>query len=612
MKLKKYYIIPLLAVPCFLGSCDDLFDPAIENNQELSEMYDSPKVAQGLIGQVYSLVNNVFQTTPQSDLATDDAVTNSIGSIWSTMAIGGWRADMNPVSVWDACYDGIHYCNLFLENADQVVWVSTDEERNKMFCNRFKAEAYAYRALFHFKLLEAHAGKVGSTIMGVPIHDKVETDGNFIQTRSTFKDCVDFILNDFNEALKYIPYEFKQAESQSDVPESLIPVVAKDKDGNVNLMSYNRVYGIQNIGKINGKIIAALKSQLELLAASPLYQEANTGIDWAMAAKDAYSVLKDAGKTPASLAATGYYWYDDSKVDDFKRADGNHDELLWHNYDDGESNSLEKQCFPPSLFGNGNINPTQNLVDAFPMKNGYPITSANSGYDENNPFADRDPRLEKYIIYNGNTMGNNNKVISVVMPSVGESNDDANNQENGRSTKTGYYLKKLLRSNKINLDPSSTGSAKHLGARIRYTEIFLNFAEAANEVAGPKGLIDGADFSAYDVIKAIRERVGITDAAYLDECAGDKDMFRELIRNERRLELCFENHRFWDLRRWNVDLSKLNETAKGVTITENADKSLKYTYGDVELRNYKDYQYFGPIPYSECLKFSELAQNTGW
>lgn len=616
MKFNKAYIIPLLAVAGFFGSCDDMFEPAIENNQELEDIYDNPKEAQGLIGQVYSLVGGVYQTSPGSDLATDDAVTNQVNSSWTTMAIGGWRAEMNPVSVWNTCYAGIHYCNLFLENADKITWVKDDEKLNKMYCDRFKAEAYAYRALFHFKALEAHAGFSGGTLMGVPIHDKYETEGNYIQTRSTFKACYDFIMNDFNEALKYIPYQFGDAQDEASVPDNLKDIVVKNQDGTINFSAYNRVYGVQNVGKIDGKIIGAIKSQMELLAASPAYQSANTGCDWTIAAKDAFEVLKAAGKNPSNLSSTGWYWYDctegSDNIDEFKRADGVHTELLWHNYDNGESNTLELDCYPPSLYGSGMINPTQNLVDAFPMANGYPITDENSEYDPSNPFVGRDPRLAKYIIYNGNTIGVNDKVISVVMPAAGESNIDANNQEASKSTKTGYYLKKMLRS-KINLDPSSRGKSKHLGARIRYTEIFLNFAEASNEAVGPNSLVEGADFSAYDVIKAIRARAGIAaDDPYLESIKGDQDKMRELIRNERRLELCFENHRFWDLRRWKVELPVLNETAKGVTITENSDKTLNYTYGDVEQRNYKDYQYFGPIPYSECLKFSELAQNDGW
>jgi hypothetical protein len=88
---------------------------------------------------------------------------------------------------------------------------------------------------------------------------------------------------------------------------------------------------------------------------------------------------------------------------------------------------------------------------------------------------------------------------------------------------------------------------------------------------------------------------------------------RELIRNERRLELCFEGHRFWDLRRWKVDLSKLNESAKGMNITTNASTGLfNYKPIDVERRNYKNYMYYGPIPYSEIRKWDQLRQNDGW
>ena len=126
----------------------------------------------------------------------------------------------------------------------------------------------------------------------------------------------------------------------------------------------------------------------------------------------------------------------------------------------------------------------------------------------------------------------------------------------------------------------------------------------------------GANYSAYDVIKAIRERAGLGEFGkdpYLEECAQNKDKMRELIRNERRLELCFENHRFWDLRRWNVEFPKLNEAAKGINITTDATTG-KYIYKtfDAEERKYDKYMYYGPIPYSEILKYSNLKQNEGW
>ena len=151
---------------------------------------------------------------------------------------------------------------------------------------------------------------------------------------------------------------------------------------------------------------------------------------------------------------------------------------------------------------------------------------------------------------------------------------------------------------------------KHFAVRIRYTEIFLDYAEAANEAAGPKANVGGANYSAYDVIKAIRKRAGVggENDPYLEECAQSKDKMRELIRNERRLELCFEGHRFWDLRRWNANLT---EGAKGVSITTTAS-GLDYKTINVESRDYKDYMIYGPIPYSEVLKWSNLTQNDGW
>ena len=226
------------------------------------------------------------------------------------------------------------------------------------------------------------------------------------------------------------------------------------------------------------------------------------------------------------------------------------------------------------------------------MANGYPITDANSNYDPANPYANRDPRLDLYIIHDGSTAGVSN---SVILTTRNSGTDDAIDKIEGRSSRTGYYMKKRLRMD-VNCDPSGASQQRHITPRVRCTEIYLNYAEAANEAWGPKASGPNS-FSAYDIIKAIRQRAGI-DAAdpYLEQCAGDKNKMRELIRNERRLELCFESFRFWDLRRWNADL---NEVARGVE-------------GNVEIRDFKDYMTYGPIPYSETMKYGSLKQNDNW
>jgi hypothetical protein len=136
--------------------------------------------------------------------------------------------------------------------------------------------------------------------------------------------------------------------------------------------------------------------------------------------------------------------------------------------------------------------------------------------------------------------------------------------------------------------------------------MYLAYAEAANEAFGPTGTGTRA-YSAYDVIKKIRNRAGVgttNGEAYIEDCKADKNKMRDLIRNERRLELCFESFRFWDLRRWKANL---NETTRGLDVNGNV-----YNPFDVENRTYKDYMYYGPVPNSEVLKFSNLSQNKGW
>ena len=117
---------------------------------------------------------------------------------------------------------------------------------------------------------------------------------------------------------------------------------------------------------------------------------------------------------------------------------------------------------------------------------------------------------------------------------------------------------------------------------------------------------NGKGFSAYDIIKAIRKRAGVggADDAYLEACAASKEQMRELIRNERRLELCFEGFRFWDLRRWKANL---NESVYGINWSGNSYQKIT-----VEERSYEDYMYCCPIPNSEILKYSNLIQNRGW
>ncbi len=600
--MKITNIIKVLALLPLLASCDDLFEPANENIRGIDAMYEEPSYAQGVLANAYILLP--YSSAPNSDVATDDAVTNDINNSYLKMATGSWTSNSDPMSQWQARRNAIQYINLFLDKADSVLW-ARDNTIRIMFRDRMKGEAYGLRAVQMFYLLMAHGGRsADGQLLGVPILTKPEdSNSDFNLPRNTFQDCVDSLLADSKRAIDLLPMDYGDLNTGD-----AIPAKYQTKYGVTGIGDYNRICGSHMRGRITARIVEAVRAQAALLAASPAYSD-GTKIDYAKAADYAATVL-DRINGVSGLSATGNTWYCNASEISALAGGTVPAEIIWRGDISSDNNDLETSNFPPSIYGKGRINPTQNLVDAFPMANGYPISDSKSGYDPSDPYSGRDPRLANYIVINGSTQGPNNTVITT---GTYGTTTDAINKESGYSTRTGYYMRKLLRS-ECNPNPNYNTTAKHYTARIRYTEIFLDYAEAANEAWGPTGK-SSHSYSAYDVIKAIRARAGVGTAngdAYLESIKDDKDKMRQLIRNERRLELCFENQRFYDLRRWKVDQTKLNETATGWQISKDASGKMKYTTLEVEQRTYKDYMYYGPIPYSETLKWSNLQQNKGW
>lgn len=601
------YLCGLLAV-C---SCADMFEPADENNRQEEAMYEESKYAHGLL--MYGYDQLPYLTTTQTDIATDDAVTNlASGAYWNMASGGTWASDNDPMSQWDNCKDGIQYLNLSLSKVEKVKWAPSAASKQQMFIDRLKGEALGLRAVLYYYLLQAHGGYADDGVLyGVPLLTTPENgSSDFNQPRATFADCVKQCFADCDSAMALLPADYLDVENDNEIPAKYLALGAQ-KTG------YNLVFGERSKGLMSGKIAEAVKGQIALLAASPAFRE-QSGVTSAEAATLCANVLKRIGGLDG-FDITGNIWYKNKTKLNPDATEM--PEMLWRE-DRHLNNDQEKENFPPTLYGNGRVNPSQNFVDAFPMRNGRPITDPNSGYDAQNPYANRDPRLENNVIYHGMTF--KSTVISTgfnIPNDKNETNDNLNNME--RSTHTGYYLKKLLRED-VSVNPSSNLSQQHIYPRIRYTEMFLAYAEAANDAWGPEGDPTGIGFTAYDVIKTIRKRAGLgTDEygrelpegdAYLEECKADKEKMTMLIRNERRIELCFENKRFWDLRRWQMPL---NESIKGMKIEridpEREDSPLKYTIIDVEDRKFdSSYQWYGPIPKGEVLKWSNLKQNKGW
>jgi hypothetical protein len=588
--MKLYKTLLLISLSVFiLTACEKILAPENDNHSTLERVYDEPGFGEGLLLRAFTYIpTNDYRW---DEVATDDAVSNDKLNSFTRIARGEWSALYDPQSVWDNSNRAIIYIDRFLEVVDDIPWKLTNMEQNALFIKRLKGESYALRGMFKYYLLRNHGGfSTDGQKLGTPIFNVFPTTAaDFGTARSSFDECVASANADFDEALKYLPQDFGNITALSQVP-AIFPEVT-------NINNYNVVMGDNSRQRISGRIAKAMRSRLSLLAASPAFNTTNDLSKWETAANNAAELIAMVGGT-TGLDANGRTFYVKAQVDDAKLNTGDNadiKEIIWRRpfFTD---RARETSNFPPSLYGSGRINPTQNLVDAFGMANGYPITHPSSGYNPATPYASRDSRLGLYIVYNGSTL--KSTTINITTGS-GDNAVDAI----PTSTRTGYYLRKLLRED-VNANPSSASNQDHFNTHIRYTEIFLNYAEAANEAFGPNGTGPNAPYTARAVIRAIRGRAGIATADPYLASITTKDAMRDLIRNERRLELCFEGFRFWDLRRWKADLTV---PARGVKIT-----GTTYNYFTVEERAFNnDYMHYGPIPDKEVIKF-KLIQNKGW
>lgn len=595
------YLFGLLAI-C---SCQDMFEPADENTRPIEAMYEESDYAHGLL--IYAYDRLPYARTTQTDVATDDATTNVKTNIYRNLTTGSWASDNDPMTRWVACKDGIQYANLFLTVVDKVNWAKRSVSKQQMFIDRLKGEAYGLRALLYYYLLQAHGGYADNGVLyGVPLLTEPEDAGSdFNQPRETFAKCVQQCIQDCDMAISLLPYDFADIKSENEIPAKY-----RTEELQADVSGYNLVNGTKSRGRLCGKVAEAIKAQVALLAASPAFR-AQSGITSDVAATYCAAVLQHIKGTDG-LDPKGHVWYNEDTGLTIP-------EIMWRG-DRQKSADEEKANRPPSLDCNGQVNPSQNLVDAFPMLNGYPISDSRSNYNPQDPYTNRDPRLDLYIIHHGSTFMGKEIMTAVNVPNDKGLTLDNLFSTDERSTITGYYMSKLLRDD-VAIDKDKTTPSFHVYPRIRYTELFLDFAEAANDAWGPDDDPKGFGFTAYSIIKAIRERAGVAkdpitgtfNDLYLEECKADKAKMTQLIRNERRIELCFENMRFWDLRRWQMPL---NEPIMGMRIEldpNKTDGTLIYTPFQVETRDFdSSYQWYGPIPMGEVLKWSNLKQNRGW
>jgi len=554
--IKIILILPVV----FIWGCNSLLDPDMDNVYVEDDLLSRAKFAEGVLLTAY---NNLPGLT-LNDVGSDDAVSNQDGGAFRRAATGEWSSSSNPFSCWDY-YTAIGYLNLFLDEiVDQTVWSSTNTWLQENFRLRLKGEAHGLRAYYYTELLKCHAGIGASsgTLLGVPM---VLTSDRVAQPRASFDECVKQILADIQFAVDSLPDLYAAA-----------PTTDPQK------ASKDAVYGPNFKNRMCGRIAKMIKARVLLLAASPAFNPTDDVSKW-VAAADAAAEVIDAFGGISALSATRLDYYLTAENSDH----------LWRKDTQSPGNTWEQNNFPPSLYGNGNTNPSQNLIDAFPGLNGYPIENSNSEVVASNPYAKRDPRLAKCIIRNGTSFKN------VTINTIDDMQDGIGKITN-RSTRSGYYLLKFMNQG-VSLVSGSQINQQHTVNLMRYTEAYLIYAEAANRAWGPDGKGSHA-YSARDIIAQLRSTAGITAGdPYLASLTTKAD-FETLVRNERRIELCFESSRFWDIRRWK-DLAAMKAEVKG-TATGGVTSFV------VEQRPFADYMIYGPIPVDEVRK--GLEQNQGW
>lgn len=544
--MKSKYLLYILAGVCAVqAACKRTLETEpqdrITEDLVFDEMDKNADNAKSFLYSIYAQLPSLHLRTANAylDNATDDGMASQDGDKTEDFRKGR----LSPLNVtdnpWAANYSGIRRVNMFLSKIDRV---PTTPELKRAW----KAEARFLRSMFYFELMKRWGGVplMGDTIL------KITDDLNY--SRNTLAQTKDYILAEI-EAYK----------------DSLLPASMNDAD----------------VGRANKGAALALKARVLLYWASPLYNPDNITQRWTDAANAAQDVTS---LNIYGLAAdfTGLFITTKTTETIFGRNSTGTQTVESYNGPVGYLNAAA---------GKGLTSPSQELVDAFPMINGLPITDALSGYVASKPYEKRDPRFEATILYNGKKWLNRPV----------ETFEGGLDKPGGvvTQTKTGYYLRKFMGKFESSAAYSNTIRAVQL---FRYAEVLLNFAEAKNEESGPVKPV-------YDALGLIRKRAGITGATYGLPAGITKDSMRSIIQNERRIELAFEEHRHWDIRRWKIAGQVMNAPLSGMRIVKNTDGTFTYTRFAATTSAFDiTRMYWYPIPYSEIETNPNMKQNIGW
>ena len=552
------YISAAISIAFTLSSCNGFLDREEDSFIDKTATFDSYNRTKQYLTYAYTLLPdglNRFSREALLASATDDAEFAIESSDIQQFNNGSWNALSNPDGMWNRYFSGISKCCTLLENTDHVnLDISRlDPGKQVEYANSLK-DIRMWRAEARFLRAYFHF-ELLKRYGPIPIvTSTLSINGNYENTpRPTMKEVVDFIAKECNiaaDTLELTPWR------------------------NVN----------DAFGRATKGAALALKSRLLLYAASPLYvdfgdtNEANKPTDVAL-----WKSAADAAKAVIDL---NQYELASSYADLFKNDFQNKEYIFVRRY--AANSDFEKSNFPVSFGGKGGTNPSQNLVDDYEMLDGTPF-DWNDPAKAAQPFENRDARLGATILMN---------MAPFKGKKVATYPEGADASPNPNATKTGYYLRKFLNED-VNIQTGGSSSG-HVVPLFRLAEIYLNYAEALNE-CDPTN----PDIALY--LNKVRNRASLPNVSALSQ-----EQMRAVIQHERRVELAFEEHRSWDVRRWKIASSTLGAPLMGVQIERKPLGGYTYMPVKVEQRVFQPKMYWYPIPQSEVLKLKQWKQNNGW
>lgn len=606
----------------FLAGCEeDFLERSIKTRLTYAEIIRADNLeAYGMDAYKYIRQWTALGNNAMLAAACDEADFTEKGASVQRFNTGGWSQFSNPDEVMAWYYRGIVQTMEFINNSvdyRKILVNDTLSPTTKLNyirdCDemmKLRAENHFLRAWFYFELVKRYGG--------VPIlTEPIDINATTLPPRNTFEECIDTILAELDIAFP----DMVDHWLNYDMPSGLTSVIGTGRG------SVAGSTDVAKLGRAERVAVQAFRLRVLLYAASPLWNPTNDITKWEAAAAAGHEFL-----TNSEYQWWRYLWtsYADLTAQTTtnlltSRKGVNSGIIFTTPFSSQYNNQVFEQWNYPVGIPNGGTNvtaPSQNLVDAFEVK-----TSATTSvpFDWNEPthvaniyntsatYPSRDPRLKMIVGVNEDNFGRavGATVDRPIQSYVG--GPDGIGAKQGATT-TGYYLKKGARTN---YDLSKTNSAIKAFPLMRYAEVLLNYAEAMNEAyptPDDKPTINGtpAVYSAREAVNLVRARTGVAMPAL--PLGLTQTEMREKIRNERRIELAFEEHRFFDVRRWKIAETTENADLMGIRVIPDAVPPTSYTYEKfvVESRSFDETKmYIYPIPESQVL-INGWVQNPGW